>query len=373
MQRTVFLIPLILIVMLLFTFPARAAELDVFDDDIRELEDAVGGDTARDLDELGVSGVEDVLTDGVDTAALFGYLIGQASKYSAGPLSALTVLTAVILLAAVGESYTASLRYTGTREIMGAVVALFIVSSVVVPVTELVSSASAVISGASAVMTVYLPVMAGIMAFSGHAVSSAGYYTAVTAASGVLSRVSSSLLMPVMQLLLSLSVSAGIGGRLRLSGLIEMLSKGLKYLLTFLMSMYAAVLGLNSALSAAGDGLAGRAAKFSLSSFVPLIGSSIAEAYGAIQGSVGVLRSGIGVFVILAVFVSFAPVLIRTLLWSAAIWAADAVGEVFGVTSATAVLRSLSSFLTALRALLVSAAVAFLVSSAVMLRAGGAA
>ena len=349
----------------------HATQLDIFDDDIARIEDSVDEDTSQGLEALGTPDVQSVIANGINTAAIWEYIITLFSTYSSSTLSALMVLVAVMLFASIAESYTYSLRYTDTKDIMGVVVGLFFTSVVVSPVAQLVSASVTVIQGASAVMMVYLPVMAGIMAFSGHAIASGGYYAAVTAVSQLLSRIAASVLSPLLNVFLSLSVSASICGRVRLGGLIESISKCFKYVLTFSMSIFVAVIGLNSALSNAADSVADKAVKFSLSSFIPIIGSSVSEAYSTIQGSVNILRSGIGVFVILAVFTAFAPLMMKSLLWSMAIGAAKTVGEALAVSSGTAILNALSLFLSALRAILIAVMTVFIISSSVMISVGG--
>ena len=172
-------------------------------------------------------------------------------------------------------------------------------------------------------------------------------------------------------MILSLSICASLSSRVSLSGITEALSKGFKYIITFAVSIFAAILGLNGTLSASVDSVANRAAKFGLSSFIPLIGSSISEAYGTLQNSLTVLRSGVGVFVILALFVTFVPLLIRTILWSAALSAAKTLSEVLNVSSAGSILHSLNQFISALRTVLIAVAAVFIISSAIMIRIGG--
>ena len=210
-----------------------------------------------------------------------------------------------------------------------------------------------------------------LMAFSGKAISSAGFYASAVTAAQLLSKLASSVLTPILNMILSLSVCTGISSRFSLGGITDTLSKWFKYGITFAVSIFSAILGLNGTLSASADTVASRAARFGLSSFIPLIGSSISEAYGALQNSVSLLKSGVGVLVILALFVTFVPLLIKTLLWSAVLSVAKMTGEVLSVSSAVSVLHSLIQFISALRAVLIAVMVVFIISTSIMLRIGG--
>ena len=204
-----------------------------------------------------------------------------------------------------------------------------------------------------------------------HAISSGGYYAAVITVSQLISRLSATVFTPLLTVFLSLSVSASISSRVRLGGFIELASKGFKYGIALMMSIFTAVIGLNGALSGAADSVANKAARFGLSSFIPLIGSSIAEAYSALQNSVSVLRSGAGVFVIIALFVSFAPLITQSVLWSTTLWIAKSIGEMLSVTSASPIINALSQFISALRALLIAVMTVFIISTSIMMSLGG--
>lgn len=370
MKRFIILIMGILLIGC-FGLRCQAAQAVMFEDEKEKIESSIDDHTRNEMDRFGVSGIDDIVTGGINNGSVWSYLSELIKSYNNGPMAALLLLTAVLLLTSVAESYTYSLRYTETRDIMGVVVSLFITSIIVSPVTQLITSTALVIQGASSMMTVYLPVMAGMMVFSGHAISSGGYYTAVIIVSQLISRLSSTVFTPLLTVFLTLSVSASISSRVRLGGFIEMASKGFQYGITFMMSVFTAVIGLNSALSGAADSVVNKAARFGLSSFIPLIGSSIAEAYGAIQNSVGILRSGAGVFVIIALFVSFAPLIIQSVLWSVTLWVAKSVGEMLSVTSSSSIIHALSRFISALRALLIAVMTVFIISTSIMMSLGG--
>ncbi len=357
---------------LLIPVRVQAAETGVFDEQIAQLEEQVPEQAGEGLSELELDSVDDVIARGVDSVAILSYIGRLLSDNMASPFSVFLLLAAVIILSAIGESYTYSLRYTDTKEIMSAAAALYVATVTVQPMSKLLCDIVDVIGAVSKLMQGYAALGAGMLVFSGRAISSSGYYASVIGVSQLLTWLSSTILLPLLQLFLSLSISSGICSRLKLNGIIEAVGNGMKWMLSFLMTIFTAVIGLNGALTAAGDTVAGRAAKFTLSSFIPLVGSSVAEAYQTVRGSVDLLRSGVGVFVILSVFAAFAPLLIRALLWSLAIGAAKITQEAFSVSSTAPILNALLSVVKLLRAVTVAVITAFLISTAVMFRMGGA-
>ena len=370
MKRFV-LLTAVLVILGGFCVKCQAAEKILFEEEKNQIESSIDNETKSKLNEFGISGIDDITQSGIDSSSVWKYLSDLVVSYGSGPMASLVMMTAILLITSVAESYTYSLRYTETRDIMGVVVSLSVSSILISPATQLITSSALVIQGASTMMTVYLPVMAGILVFSGHAVSSGGYYAAVITLSQVISRLSVTVFTPLLSVFLSLSVCASVSSRVRLGGFIEMVSKGFKYGITFMMSVFAAVIGLNGVLSNAAESVANKAARFGLSSFIPLIGSSIAEAYGALQNSVGILRSGAGVFIIIALFISFAPLITQSILWSVTLGVAKSLGEMLSVTSASSIINAISQFLSALRAILIAVMTVFIISTSIMMSLGG--
>ena len=361
----------VLVIIVILAPGAFAAENDLFSEERQLLESGLSDEAKEGMAALGADSIEEIIASGVDGEAVWRYISGMIGKEMKTPLSSFVVLIAAVILCSVAEGYTYSLRYTETSDIMGAAVSLFTASAVISPIMGLLGDSVTVIRGGSSILLIYLPIMAGMLAFSGHTVSSAGYYAAVSGMCGAVGWLASGILMPLLNMLLSLSVCSGISRRINLRGLTSALTNAFKWLLTFAMSVFAAVIGLNGALSSAADGIADKAAKFTLSSLIPFVGASVSDAYSAVRGSVGVLRSGMGVFVILSVCVSILPVLFRCVLWSALIYFSKLTADALSVGSASSMLNTLSSFLSAVRALLICVSVAFILSSAVMMRIGG--
>lgn len=370
MKKIVIILAMILLLSL-FSIKCCATESELFSEELGEVENSVDDDTKSEMNRFGIDSIDDVIKGGIDNASVWSYLFQLFTSYSSAPMAALILMTAVLMLASIAESYTYSLRYTDTRDIMGVVVSLFLASIIVSPVTQLVTSSLRVIQGASLMMTAYLPVMAGMMAFSGNAISSGGYYAAVITISQLISRLCATVFAPLLNVFLSLSVCASVSSRIHLGGFIELVSKCFKYGITFSMSVFTAVIGLNGAISGAADSVANKAARFGLSSFIPLIGSSISEAYGALQNSVGIMRSGAGVFVIIALFFSFAPIIIQSVIWSLSLEIAKSIGEMLSVSSASPILNALSQFLSALRAMVIAVMTVFIITTSIMLSLGG--
>ena len=372
MKRFIFLFVLITALMLLFSPHTGAESIESLSDAAASLDDILSDEVKDRMEQLGCNGIESDRVSGIYISDALGMIGEMFSSAAAGPASSCIILISVIVLSSLLESYTFSLRYVDTKDVMNVVSSLLIISTLVVPLTELIQSSLDTVRGAASLMLAYVPIMIGVMAFSGHIVSSGGYYATVMTASQGLAQLSTVFFSPLLHMLLALSVTSAISERVRLSGICELLSKLMKWSLTFAMTIFTAILSIQGFAAGAADSAASKAMRFALSSFIPVIGSSVSEAYRTIQGSVNLLRSGMGIFVIIAVIVAFLPHIIRIVLWQLSVNVAKTVAETFGVNSTVTVLSSISSVLSVLTAVIVCLCSVFLISTGVLMAVGGA-
>lgn len=160
--------------------------------------------------------------------------------------------------------------------------------------------------------------------------------------------------------------------QLKLGGISSAISRAVKWILAFSMSVFSALLTFNTLLTSSADSVATRAVRFTVSSFVPVVGSALSEAYRTVKSGMGLLKSGIGVFVIISIAVIFLPVLIQCVLWLLSLNLCKLVGEILGQNTAVTLLNGVSSVLGVLIALLLSVCTIFVISTTIILVAGGA-
>ena len=108
-----------------------------------------------------------------------------------------------------------------------------------------------------------------------------------------------------------------------------------------------------------------------ISGCVPIIGGAVSDAYAAVLGSMGVLRSGAGVVGIAAMLTLLLPVLLELGLYRLLTGAAAAVSELFGTAALTKLFKNLESVLAVGFSAAVSFSVMFIFSTAVMMLIGG--
>lgn len=337
-----------------------------------DLTDALPEDTREILESLGIYGPDFSSLLELD----FSKLMGAAAELAAGqgktPFGVLASVCGVMIIFAVLDGFREGLKSSPMSEVMGTVSVLAVTSIIVLPVTKLIDNCAGSLMVSSSFLLSYLPVFAGIVISSGNSVSGASYYSVMIGAGNVISLLASRVIVPFMNIFLGISVMGGMSPQLKLGGISSAISRAVKWVLAFSMSVFSALLTFNTLLASSADSVATRAVRFTVSSFVPVVGSALSEAYRTVKSGMGLLKSGIGVFVIISVAVIFLPAVVQCVLWLLSLNLCKLVGEILGQNTAVTLLNGVTSVLGVLIALLLSVCTIFIISTTIILAAGGA-
>ncbi len=326
-------------------------------------------EASRALSELGVTSADADALSALSFENVMAALSKMAGSGMTAPLKGLITMTAVLLLCSMLTAYQNSLTESG--ETVQTVAVLCLSGAVAVPAVGFIGTAGDVIAQCANLFLAYIPMMAVMLAASGKAVSSASYQALTVAAGQGVMRVSSDMILPLLHIFLGIAVSSGIAPQVGLGGFLSLITKLTKWLLGFVMAIFTAVLSLRQAASGALDSLGSKAARFALSSFVPVVGSALSEAYKTVQGSLHVLRSGLGIFVILALAFTFLPVLLQGLGWSLCLFVGKALAEALGVSHCAKLLEALGTVFSTLTAVLLCVPAVLLIAAAAAFAIGG--
>lgn len=302
---------------------------------------------------------------------IFGNIMNTIQQQSVTPLNCVVKIMGVVMLVALINSVKSSLGSSSLTAVLNSVATLTVSIILIQPVCQTIEYSTTIIKLSADFMLIFIPVMAGIMLTMGQSLQAAGSYTMVMGAGTAVSQISNNILVPLLNTFLGISVVSGISQRVNLNGFCELINKVLKWVLTFTMSVFTAILTMQSIISSSADSAGVKATRFAISSFVPLVGGALSEAYQTVRGCMGMLKSGVGVFAILATGTIYLPAIISCLLWLAAINIAIAFAGVFDMGDIIKLLKSVTTVINSLIAILLCCMIIFIVSSAIMLMAGG--
>ena len=327
------------------------------DYDLSSLSDALPSDAAEILESMGI--------DGADFSGLFQVSFPDVAQtvlglFKGGLREPMTFLSAGIGILMLLSIFSACGKPDGkiaqTRAFAGA---LFLVTICAVPMHGIVSDAVASLHTCGAFLCALIPVLAAVIAAAGNPVWSVVWQTAAFSAAQTIAAAANGFMAPCCGLVLGVGV---LDSLLPQSGFAELgnkIKKTAVWIFSAMATLFTAFLSLKGILAGAADTLTAKGIKLAVSSFIPVIGSQLSEAYAAVAGSLAAVRATAGVFAVAGVCAVMLPTLVRLLLWLAALKALSFAAGLLGQKNADALFSAFACGLSVLHACLLFVTVLF--------------
>lgn len=372
-MKKVIIILTVFIFIGLSAFTSYAASYDEFltDNNAEEILSSLPDTAKSSLNDIGIDSFDYKNLNKLNLKNIFDSILNSAASQSKTPLKSFSAIIAVLLLYSVLYGVKTSLEGT-LQPVLALSVTLCLSCALVIPLSSFITNVVDVLKVSSDFMIAYVPLMVFAMSLSGQPVSSGAYYAVMIFTGQTIGNISSKIIAPFMKIFLAVSISSAISPIVNLSGIIRFISKFTKVVLVFSMSIFTGILSIKQVVSMGADSISSRAVRLSLSSFVPIVGSALSEAYRTVQGSVGLLKSGIGVVAIIALSAVYLPVVLQCLFWMLSLGLAKSIGEVLNLREPCALLDSVYTVVSTLLAIILSFSLIFIISTALILVLGGA-
>lgn len=277
-----------------------------------------------------------------------GSLLELLKSKATAPLRMLCGLCGVVLFCALAESIADTGSLKGVFSVVGVLCGAGIAAA---SMYGLLTDSLAAISAAATFMLVFIPVLTGISAALGHTLTAAAMNSAILACTQLFSQLAANFLAPLCGAILGVSTAGAVHPQLKLDKLGELIKKFVMWGLTLVMTVFMGVLSLQTAVSAASDNAAIKTAKFMVSQGIPIIGGTVSDAVNTLRGGLSILKSGVGVYGIIAAAVIIVPVLASLFCYRIATALAEAMAEMFGLKELTALLKSCGAVVTIITAI----------------------
>ncbi len=217
----------------------------------------------------------------------------EAAKVSLG-------VVAAALLTVVLQSASGPVKQTAQMAGVVAVAAILLLNT-----DSMVSLAADTVRSVAEYGKLLLPVMTAALAAQGGITASAALYAGTAAFNAMLTGVLSNLLVPGIWVYLALRIGGCAAGEDLLKRLSDMVKGFLSWMLKTLLMVFTTYLSLTGVVSGTTDAAALKAARVTMSSFVPVVGGVLSDASEAVLVSAGLLKNAAGIYGILAVLAVF--------------------------------------------------------------------
>ena len=276
------------------------------------------------------------------------------------PLIMLGKITAATMLCVLVRSMSAEGTVDKVFTLICVLTTVLVISDTV---TDSLYSVKTSMEQMNSFMMSYIPIFSA----GGSAAAGAGYYGVmliICESAGILA---DTILVPFLSAVLAVTLVSAINPSLDLGSLAESVKKLVIWLLGIVMTLFTGLLSIQSFAGAAADNLSARAVKFAASSFIPVIGGSVSEAYSAVKGSIGVIRTSVGVIGVIIMSVIVAKPLLTLLAVKLAVWIGATINDIFGISNSGGLLKSINSVLSIGVSILAAYSIMFVISTSVVI------
>lgn len=216
-------------------------------------------------------------------------------------------------------------------------------------------------------MACYIPVYSTVIVTSGNASSGTAYNVTMFAICQLLTFLAESFIIPVMSIALCLGILGAINTDFSFGKVVDGIKKIVQWVLGSIMTIVVAVLGIQSVIGASADTVATKTAKYAVSTFVPVIGGSVSEAYLTVKSSLGIIRSGLGgIGIVVILFIIIQPIA-SVLVLKCSVNICTIIADALEQKAISKLMSNLSSMLSICLSTIVSVSVVFIISTALLM------
>ena len=369
MKKTV-----VILIILLFLFAMPVSAEDFYRQQLESsgfsaVEDSLP-DTVREyFKENGIDAENPDWIENLSTANVFKTVFGFIKSGGKEPVRSFAEILCIIIAAAAVSAFCR--EESSTTAALNYIFSVIICLTVMRHISETVIAAASAIKGTGTFMLSFVPVFGGILLLGGGTATSAASTALLLSAAELIVQAAAFLIVPLMSAYLGVGVASGVSPLIKNTALHETVKKAAMWILGFVFTAFTGLLSMQTTISAAADTFGTKTVKFMVNSFVPVAGSALSEAVTTVSASVTLLKSSVGIYAVLAVVLILLPVIIELLLWRLALMLAGTVSGMFALPRAPDILKAVDSVLAVLIGIILFIGAVFIISLAILIKAGG--
>ena len=276
----------------------------------------------------------------------------------------------VVALAAVSQFLPDGIKIS---KVPGFTAGIMTALSVVIPLSSCITRAVSAIALSSNFVTALIPVLAAIITAGGKPSLALTYNSLSFAAAQVVSSLGSTVIRPVIQVIMSLSIISCVSQSADISKILEFAKKTVVFVMSLSATVFVTMLSLKGMLAASADTVAVRGIRFLIGNMIPVVGGAVSDAYLSIVGTLSLVKNTVGVFALATVAVINLPVIAECIMWVLTLNMLALLGDVFSQNGLSSLFRSVSSAAVLLCVTVVLEMLVFLLSVGLVLVIGGSA
>lgn len=320
------------------------------------------------------NGIDAVDYDGISGLSIKDFFVSIADCIKEKikfPFTMFLSCIGIILLAALLNSLKDTFK-SGATEQMFAVISTVSVACVVArPISEMIISIADITKQASDFLLSFVPVYVGVVATSGKPILASAYSGSVIMCAQVISRISSTVLVPLLSVYMAFCLIGGVSDKVDISSI----AKGVKNIvvvsLSFLLTVFSGLLTVKGVVANSADTVTIKTAKFMSSTFLPVVGGAVSDALNSVYGCVGLIKTAAGGFGIIAIAGTFLPIIISLAMFQLSLSVAEIVSDALNTNQISMLLNTAKNVLAIMLSIIIVFALLMVISLGIMLSVSG--
>lgn len=365
-----------LVLFLTFSVTAYGGNVDEYYEDsleasgAQELYDYLSDDAEEYLEKLGCDEINPEKLLDISLSSVVDLLWSMVKDGADEPIKALMKTAGIVLAVSVCSGFFPD--DPKSKAVLNLICGCMTVISVFAPALGSIRAAVSAIGLCAAFEKALIPVLAGVVASSGNPTLALSFKGIAFTAAEFISSLADSFAMPLIGISAALGISGAMLPTLRLTAVSDVIRKTMTTVLAFAASLFTAFLSLKSVIAVSTDSLVIKGVRMA-SSFVPVVGGALGEAYNSVFASISLLKNAIGIYAIVAFLVTGIPVVINLALWVLTLRISQSVAELLDCSVCSDILRNVAFVFSMTNAILLLCMAVFIISSGliVSVKSGG--
>ena len=275
---------------------------------------------------------------------------------------------AVMLILAIVSSFLNENRQLNL--VVGYISVLTILSFIMEPISRILTDAAVGLKSSGLFINVYLPVMVGVIVASRNPSLAITYNTFSIILSNVISFLSNKILAPFISVMFSLNIISSFSDDDYNVKINKSIRRIVVLILSLFSTLYTGMLSMQSILASSTDSFALKGIKFISGTFIPIVGSNVSDAISSVVSSFLIMKSTLGVFVIIVIILINLPVMIELIIWYFFLELCSIFSSLLKIDTITFVYESLASTISLLNIVLFFITFVLIISTGIIIIMG---
>ena len=274
----------------------------------------------------------------------------------------------VLIIVAVASSFLNN--NTQLSKIVDYISILIILSFIMESLSRILTDAAVGLKTSGLFINSYLPVMVGIIVASRNPTMAVTYNTFTIVLSNIISFVSNKILIPFISVMFSFNIISSFSDENYYLKINRIVRRIVVVVLSLFSTLYTGLLSLQSILASSADNFALKGIKFISGTFIPIVGSNVSDTISTVISSFIIMKSTLGVFIIIVIILINLPVMIELLIWYFFLELCSVFSSLLKIDSITDVLESISSSVSLLNIILFFITFVLVISTGIIIVMG---